>query len=283
MTATFWRLVTSNRQITNKKRKKMKTRQYLIMSGLLLMVAVGMTSCVMTCNRPIAGDEIVEWRKHRGFESIEISGSPNVVYTQTDTFGVRLEGPEKMVENMMTEVKDRTLFVYNKGRVDLKVGFINLNWGDRDDVTIYVSSPDLIGVRLNGSGDFVSKNQLDTDEMNIVLRGSGDVSFEDIICDACTTELVGSGDVRIDHLDAKKSTAVLVGSGDINITEANVIDTDLSVRGSGDIVVNFLDGCQSAVAKVNGSGDITLEGTLHHYDAHKSGSGDINTGNLTVR
>ena len=239
------------------------------MSGLLLMVAVGMTSCVMTCNRPIAGDEIVEWRKHRGFESIEISGSPNVVYTQTDTFGVRLEGPEKMVENMMTEVKDRTLFVYNKGRVDLKVGFINLNWGDRDDVTIYVSSPDLIGVRLNGSGDFVSKNQLDTDEMNIVLRGSG--------------ELVGSGDVSIDHLDAKTSTAVLVGSGDINITEANVIDTDLSVRGSGDIVVNFLEGCQSAVAKVNGSGDITLEGTLHHYDAHKSGSGDINTGNLTVR
>ena len=253
------------------------------MSGLVLMVAVGMTSCVMTCNRPIAGDEIVEWRKHRGFESIEISGSPNVVYTQTDTFGVRLEGPEKMVENMMTEVKDRTLFVYNKGRVDLKVGFINLNWGDRDDVTIYVSSPDLIGVRLNGSGDFVSKNQLDTDEMNIVLRGSGDVSFEDIICDACTTELVGSGDVRIDHLDAKKSTAVLVGSGDINITEANVIDTDLSVRGSGDIVVNFLEGCQSAVAKVNGSGDITLKGTLHNYDAHKSGSGDINTGDLTVR
>ena len=141
------------------------------MSGLLLMVAVGMTSCVMTCNRPIAGDEIVELRKHQGFESIEISGSPNVVYTQTDTFGVRLEGPEKMVENMMTEVKDRTLFVYNKGRVDLKVGFINLNWGDKDDVTIYVSSPDLIGVRLNGSGDFVSKNQLDTDEMNIVLRG----------------------------------------------------------------------------------------------------------------
>ena len=114
----------------------MKTRQYLIMSGLLLMVAMGMTSCVMTCNRPIAGDEIVELRKHHGFESIEISGSPNVVYTQTDTFGVRLEGPEKMVENMMTEVKDRTLFVYNKGRVDLKGGFVNLNWGDKDDVTV---------------------------------------------------------------------------------------------------------------------------------------------------
>ena len=70
--------------------------------------------------------------------------------------------------------------------------------------------------------------------MNIVLRGSGDVSFEDIICDACTTELVGSGDVRMDHLDAKKSTAVLVGSGDITL-RGDVTRLNSYTRGSGDI------------------------------------------------
>ena len=261
----------------------MKAKQYLIYSALTMMVALGMTSCVMTCDRPMPGEQIVELRKQRGFERIEISGSPNVVYTQADTFGVRLEGPEKMVDNMMTEVRDRTLYVYNKGRVDLKVGFVNLNWGDKDDVTVYVSSPDLIGVRVNGSGDFVSRNLLDTDVMNIVLRGSGDVSFDDIICDACTTELVGSGDIRINHLDAKTSTAVLVGSGDIRIEEANVQETDLSLRGSGDIAVNFEEGCQSAQCHLAGSGDISLSGTLTHYDCKKSGSGDIHTDNLIVK
>ena len=261
----------------------MKAKQYLIYSALTMMVALGMTSCVMTCDRPMPGEQIVELRKQRGFERIEISGSPNVVYTQADTFGVRLEGPEKMVDNMMTEVRDRTLYVYNKGRVVLKVGFVNLNWGDKDDVTVYVSSPDLIGVRVNGSGDFVSRNLLDTDVMNIVLRGSGDVSFDDIICDACTTELVGSGDIRINHLDAKTSTAVLVGSGDIRIEEANVQETDLSLRGSGDIAVNFEEGCQSAQCHLAGSGDISLSGTLTHYDCKKSGSGDIHTDNLIVK
>ena len=261
----------------------MKAKQYLIYSALTMMVALGMTSCVMTCDRPMPGEQIVELRKQRGFERIEISGSPNVVYTQADTFGVRLEGPEKMVDNMMTEVRDRTLYVYNKGRVDLKVGFVNLNWGDKDDVIVYVSSPDLIGVRVNGSGDFVSRNLLDTDVMNIVLRGSGDVSFDDIICDACTTELVGSGDIRINHLDAKTSTAVLVGSGDIRIEEANVQETDLSLRGSGDIAVNFEEGCQSAQCHLAGSGDISLSGTLTHYDCKKSGSGDIHTDNLIVK
>ena len=261
----------------------MKVSQFLVLGIILLIIALGLTSCAVTCNRPLPCDQIVETRQHRGFERVEISGSPSVVYTQADTFGVRLEGPEKMVDNMITEVKNHTLYVYNKGRVDLMVGFINLNWGDKDDVTVYVSSPDLVGVRVNGSGDFISQKPVDTDVMNIVLRGSGDVEFEDIICDACTTELVGSGDIDINHLDARTSTAVLVGSGDIKISEANVLETDLSLRGSGDIAIHFEEGCQSAQCQLAGSGDITLSGTLTHYDCKKSGSGDIDVGNLIIK
>lgn len=261
----------------------MKARQYLTYSILSLTVALGMTSCVTTCNRPFPGDLVVETRQHRGFERVEITGSPSVVYSQADTFGVRLEGPEKMVENMMTEVKDHTLYVYNKGRIDLKIGFINLNWGDKDDVTVYVSSPDLIGVKVGGSGDFFCNTPLDTDVMEIMLRGSGDIGFSDIICDVCTTELVGSGDVNIEHLDARKTTAVLVGSGDIKISEANVQETDLSLRGSGDIAINFEEGCQSAQCRLTGSGDIKLSGTLDHYDMKKSGSGDIDVDDLIVK
>lgn len=265
--------------VTNKKMKKMKARQYLMISGLLLMVAVGMTSCI-TCSRTIVlDDQTVEWRHLRNFERIEIIGSPTVVYTQADTFGVRIEGPENLIPRILTDTDNGTLYVRNKG----KMGFINFTVGDKSDVTVYVSSPDLIGVLVSGSGDFISRKRVDTDTMNIVLRGSGDIQFENIICDASSMELVGSGDVCINHLDARKSTASLVGSGDINITQANVLDTDLSLRGSGDIVVNFLEGCRSAQCQLSGSGDITLTGTLTHYDSHKSGSGDIDTGDLRIR
>jgi hypothetical protein len=259
----------------------MKTRQYLMMSGLLLMAALGMTSCVMTCNRSfdISDDITVEWRNLRNFERIEIIGSPTVVYNQADTFGVRVEGPDNLISRILTDTDEGTLYVRNKG----KMGFINLTLGDKSDVTVYVSSPDLIGVLVSGSGDFISRKKVDTDTMEIVLRGSGDIIFDDLICDVNNTELVGSGDVRINHLEAQKSSALLVGSGDINISQANVVDTDLSLRGSGDIVVNFLEGCKSADVQVNGSGDITLKGSLTHYDAHKNGSGDINTGDLRIR
>lgn len=257
----------------------MKTRQYLIYSGLLMMVALGMTSCI-TCSRTfVVEDQVVEWRHLRNFERVEIAGSPTVVYTQADTFGVRVEGPENLIPRILTDTDDGTLYVRNKG----KMGFINLTMGDQGDVTVYVSSPDLVSVLVSGSGDFISRKKVDTDTMEIVLRGSGDIVFDDLICDANTTELVGSGDIRINHLDARSSTAVLVGSGDINIAQANVLDTDLSLRGSGDIVVNFLEGCKSAEVQLNGSGDITLKGTLTHYDGHKNGSGDIHTSNLRIR
>lgn len=257
----------------------MKAKQYLMYNGLLLMVVLGMTSCVR-CERTITlDDQTVEWRHLRNFERIEIIGSPTVVYTQADTFGVRIEGPENLIPRILTDTDNGTLYVRNKG----KMGFINFTVGDKSDVTVYVSSPDLIGVLVSGSGDFISRKRVDTDTMNIVLRGSGDIQFENIICDASSMELVGSGDVCINHLDARKSTASLVGSGDINITQANVLDTDLSLRGSGDIVVNFLEGCRSAQCQLSGSGDITLKGTLTHYDSHKSGSGDIDTGDLRIR
>jgi hypothetical protein len=75
----------------------------------------------------------------------------------------------------------------------------------------------------------------------------------------------------------------LVGSGDIRITEANVQETDLSLKGSGDISIDFEEGCRSAQCHLAGSGDITLSGTLTHYDCKKSGSGDIHTDDLIVK
>lgn len=258
---------------------KMKAKQYLVYSGLLLMIVVGMTSCVRCDRTIVVDDQTVEWRHLRNFERIDISGSPTVVYTQADTFGVRIEGPDNLIPRILTDTKDHTLYVRNKG----KMGFINLTMGDRGDVIVYVSSPDLVGVRVNGSGDFISKKPIDTDTMEVVLRGSGDIDFDDIICDVCTTELVGSGDININLLDAQTSTVVLVGSGDINITQANVLNTDLSLRGSGDISIDFEEGCQSAQCQLAGSGDIELSGSLTHYDCKKSGSGDIHTGNLRIK
>ena len=158
------------------------------------------------------------------------------------------------------------------------------SWGTikGEEITVYVTSPDLIGVEVHGSGDFDCKTLLDTDNMEVSLRGSGDVNFSDIICDRIKTSLVGSGDIGIKNVTAQQSSVELVGSGDVSIKQNKVRQTQLELKGSGDIKVTC-DHCDVVNCRLVGSGDITLSGTVRKLNRTTRGSGDIHTGGLTIR
>lgn len=247
------------------------------------MVAMSLMtiSCVHR-TRVFTDDNIAhqsEDRNLKGFEAIEINGSPTVYYTQSNLFSVKVVGPSKSVADIVTDVVDGTLTIKNRG----KVGVFNVALTEEGQAAIYVSSPDLVGVSLNGSGDFIGKSQVDTDKMDINLRGSGDISFENIICDKCQIDLVGSGDIGVDVLEAKDVSATLVGSGDIKLNERNVQSTVLGLKGSGDIRANLEQGCKIVRCELRGSGDITLSGSVDDYSMQKSGSGEIDVDDLTIR
>lgn len=255
-------------------------KRQLLMAGCVLALGLGMTSCVTKweTSKLSPGEQITENRGLKGFETIRINGSPTVYYTQADSFSVVVKGPKNIVADILTEVEDKQLTVRNRG----KIGVLNISVFDDDEVGVYVTSPDLTALHLNGSGDFEASERVDTDNMSIVLRGSGDVNFEDIICDHCTTELIGSGDIEIDRLEAQTSDVSLIGSGDIKMKQWNVQTTGVALKGSGDITIDFVKGCRSANAQLTGSGDITLKGHLGQYKGQKRGSGDIDTQKLSV-
>ena len=257
----------------------MKTRQF-VMSGLLLLVAVTMTSCVdIWRSQSLFGNKLVtEWRGLSGFEEIEISGSPTVYYNQADSFSVKVKGPDIQVENIITEKSGKTLVIRNKG----KIGMFNVQLGEDDKLAVYVTSPDLTSIRLNGSGDFISRQPVDTDDMEVILRGSGDIEMNDLICDRCHVELIGSGDIDLTSVEAQEASAVLIGSGDIDLGLRNVNDTRLSLKGSGDITAEFSKDCGAVDCDLRGSGDITLEGKVRRFSQYKSGSGDIEVDKLYI-
>ena len=243
---------------------------------MLLMGSATLVSCHNTA--VISKDYVTEDRLIKGFEEVEVVGSPNVYYTQADSFSVRVKGPDNFVDNILTEKNGKTLTVRNKG----KWGVVNISFSDEDELAVYVTSPDLVAVRVNGSGDFISTDLIDTDNMNITLRGSGDINIDKLLCDRCDVELIGSGDIDLPEVEAKETSAVLVGSGDIKMGLSKVADTRLSLKGSGDIKVDFSEGCRSVDCTVNGSGDIGLSGKIGHFRGEKHGSGDIDIANLTI-
>ena len=253
-------------------------RKQLFLTGVLLMAAAMFSTSCMNQQFSMGGEAISEYRPLKGFEKIDISGSPNVYYTQADSFSVEVRCSKEGLENILTDVDGGTLSIRNRG----KIGIVNIVIHDEDQAEIYVTSPDLTSVRLSGSGDFTSEKRVDTDQIEIVLRGSGDIAFKDLLCDDCHVELMGSGNIGIDRLEAKTSDATLIGSGDIDIDQWRVLSTRLGLKGSGDIRVGFNGGCQGVDCELRGSGDITLRGVVNRFRQQKSGSGDIDVSELKM-
>lgn len=199
-----------------------------------------------------------EQRSLTGFERIELLGSLDIKYQQSDSFSVRVDAPVEILKKVVTRVEGDKLIVNMEGEGEM----INFGVPDGDNVTVYVTSPDLLGIALRGSGDFECQHLLDTDNLDIMLNGSGDIKFDDIICDQVNVSLVGSGDVELKHVKMLRSYVNLVGSGDIK--------------------VNY-DNSGAVEANLTGSGDITLSGSVKDYKSNVRGSGDMHTEQLAIR
>ena len=268
-------------EVKQKKTKDMK-KQLFPVAGLMALAVVLMsaTSCVKTSHSlPLdEGQRVTESRFLKGFEKIEIVGSPTVYYTQADSFSVEVTGPENYIEDILTEVNAKSLVIRNRG----KMGVVNFQLNGSNKISVHVTSPDLIAISLNGSGDFISKQRIDTDNMDINLRGSGDIDIADLICDRCDINLIGSGDIDLKRLEAQRTSASLIGSGDIDLKLSNVLNTFLALKGSGDISADFAKGCKKVECELRGSGDISLKGNVEHFSKQKSGSGDIEYHKLTI-
>lgn len=241
--------------------------------AFLLMATCLLTSCVSIVETTKRAPKEVQQRSLKGFERIRLMGSPTVYYAQADTFSVSVKAPKEIFDNIITEVNDGSLEIKTENHGDIFMRF--------DEVEVHVTSPDLVEVSLVGSGDFMSKYLVDTDQLLVTLKGSGDVTFADIICDRITTSLVGSGDMKIEHVKALRSDVELVGSGDLEIAHEQVAATQIVLKGSGDVAATF-DRCGAVAADLRGSGSIALSGTVSSLEQNTLGSGEIETNRLQI-
>ena len=214
------------------------------------------------------------------FERITLVGTPTVYYTQADTTSVIVEAPRDLLQDVEVSVADSCLTVRIKDNV--KMMKHKLFADDDDEVKVYVTSPDLIEATLSGSGDFKSNGPVDTDNLKIELRGSGDMDFKYIICDNISITLVGSGDIELDHVKAQTAEMELVGSGDLKTKLESVGRTDIVLKGSGDVKVDNTQG-GTVTADLRGSGNITLKGDVRQLNHTLKGSGDYHLEQLRVQ
>ena len=244
--------------------KKVKFMTMVMVAALAAGTSMTFASCkdVAGLNNSLTADKaddvvtegtiVKQKRKVGKFISVKVEGSPTVKFVQGNKHEVIVQGTKDYVDKVKTVVDGNKLVVGLKSSISLN---IFKNRKERKNFVIYVTSPDLVGVELAGSGDFICQGPIDTDRLDVQVAGSGEVDF--------------NGRVICDNLNVQVS-----GSGDAEMADVETIATNLQLVGSGDIKVG-LDKCRDVESSLAGSGDITLKGNITgRLNKAKAGSGD---------
>lgn len=216
--------------------------------------------------KTIKGDKkiITKELKISDYESILLKGSADVIYEQKGS-----------TPTYLTVEIDNNLLEY----IDIQVENKKLSIGTKTSVSI---SPTKFLVRTNskvlteaiilGSGNMSLIGKLESEQMALTIKGSGDITGNKIITSSLNIEIKGSGNITLSNINAQKTTAQIKGSGDIKL-EGTSSSVAYSTFGSGNINAKQLIAL-SGTASTKGSGDIDIY-SKQTLDCNIQGSGDI--------
>lgn len=201
------------------------------------------------------------------FQSVSLTGSPDVIVTVGGAPSVRAEGDARLIERLEIRVENG----------DLKIGFresSSWNFGFSRDrhVTIHVTAPALGAAALTGSGD-MRIDRVEGDRFAAAVTGSGDLEIAQLRAGAASFSLTGSGGIRAAGA-AQSASIHVAGSGDIDLGGLEIRSAEVSLMGSGDITARAME---TAQVRLMGSGDVAITGPAR-CSIDKRGSGDVRCG-----
>ncbi|MGN1376118.1 MAG: head GIN domain-containing protein [Prevotella sp.] len=214
---------------------------------ITFMALLTLCSCSIEKGDKQKGKETTMAVNVKDFTEIDISGSFNVYFTQDTATSVKVKGYEKYLKNVKITSNGKTLSIgTHKSWKNFSFFY--------EDIDVYITSPNIRGISIAGSGEFSSNNKIDTDRMYISVAGSGEVDINDIICDELQGEIAGSGDIDIKRITTQKASLSIAGSGDIKFDNARI---------------------DSVSCEIAGSGDIKIKGDVKHCEKDIAGSGSV--------
>jgi hypothetical protein len=201
------------------------------------------------------------------FQSVSLTGSPDVIVTVGGAPSVRAEGDARMVERLDIRVRDGDLRIGYRERSSWSFGF-----GRRRGVTIHVTVPSLAAATITGSGD-MRVDRVQGDRFVGTVTGSGDLDVGQVQAGEAVFSVTGSGGIRAAGR-AQRSHVELMGSGDVQLGALEIRDATVSVHGSGDVTAKAME---AARVTLMGSGDVAITGPAR-CQIEKRGSGDVRCG-----
>jgi hypothetical protein len=248
---------------------------------LVLVFSITANILLQSCSNCINnnGAVVTVERQVAAFSSVSF-GTEGTIYVKQDSFtSISIVADQEVINDMVTEVNGGELTIYNKHCLR-----------NPEPITIYVTTPNLNGIKMSGSGNMYVTSGVSAQSFNITLSGSGTINCQqEIDAAGISSNISGSGSIDL-IANCTNMNSIISGSGNITIN-GNSPTHVLNISGSGSIfsygfitdVTNVtISGSGNAELFVNDLLDVTISGSGNVYykgDAtvttHISGSGNV--------
>lgn len=226
----------------------------MIIPAVLTVVAL---LCISFLFADLSAEEV---RNLKPFKGIGISIHADVYYTQGNGHEIRIEGNERDVNDLITEIDD---------------GFLKVKYDapkqNRSKLVIHIVSQDLESVKISGSSQFKAEKPVSSREMGIAVSGSGGVTFNQLEAEEVEAMISGSGHISMLEGKADELGVRISGSGELQAEKFEVSECAVTLSGSGSCRINATDELD---AKLSGSGKIYYRGNPQ-VNSVSSGSGKV--------
>lgn len=217
---------------------------------------------------------------------------------------VELEGPKNVLQEVETEVSGDRLIIGKEGK------WMDWNWGEKDNIKVYITVPTIEGISVSGSGDLLAEDKITAGNLDLNVSGSGSMRVAFAATGNVEADVSGSGDIDLkgscNNFDsdvsgsgkvyaslaiqgmadfgisgsgkieiqgsAKNAKAGISGSGRVNAANLTVETCDIRISGSGDMDISVKEELE---ANITGSGNVTYTGDPKRVNSHASGSGHV--------
>ncbi|RPE12667.1 DUF2807 domain-containing protein [Chitinophaga lutea] len=234
----------------------MKTVSRLFLLPLLLLTVLAACDSVDGSGRVTKED-----RQVGDFSAVAVSGSMDVFITHGNTRSLSIEGEDNIVPLIESNIDNGALEIRFKP---------NTNVRTHRDVKVYIITPVLEGVNVNGSGDVKVMSHFASDRgLSLNLSGSGDLSGS-FDAPEVRVSVAGSGNVKLKG-QTRDLNVNIAGSGNCEADELLAETAEVNIAGSGNADVHA---SRELKANTLGSGDVRYKGDPQ-LNVSKLGSGTV--------
>lgn len=235
----------------------MKTMQMILKSCTATAAFFVLTSSnYVVAQRGMTSEE----RDVSTFNAVVTKGSEDLYVTQGSEQKVKIVAEENIIKDIETYVRNGVLYIEHEDPY----------FSSHKQIKVYVTMKEINGLKLSGSGKIVGETPIKTDELELGISGSGDISL-DVTASQIISGISGSGNIDLRGKTGGHSFKIS-GSGKVDAIDLNAENCTVHISGAGDARVNV---SKVLDVKVSGSGSIRYKGDPDKVNTNVSGSGSV--------